>query len=65
MTQQRDRGAQNITAVSVIGIILAIIGGILFPIYGELIFGAIAVIGVLMVIGAMIYASIAIGRGHR
>lgn len=66
---KRDTGTRNLTALFVIGIILALIGftGLGFTPLGESVtgWGILAGVGLFMVIGGILYVTIAVGRGHR
>jgi hypothetical protein len=64
-----DKGTKKLTALFVIGVIIALIGfvGIGFKPLGESVvgWGVLAGIGLFMVIGGIIWVTIAVGRGHR
>ena len=64
-----DKGTQKLTALFVIGIILALIGftGMGFTPLGESVvgWGVLAGIGLFMVIAGILYVTVAVGRGHR
>jgi heme/copper-type cytochrome/quinol oxidase subunit 4 len=64
-----DKGTKKLTALFVIGIILALIRftGMGFTPLGESVvgWGVLAGIGLFMVIGGILWVSIAVGRGHR
>ena len=64
-----DKGTKKLTALFVIGVIIALIGfvGISFTPLGESVvgWGVLAGIGLFMVIGGIIGVTIAVGRGHR
>jgi hypothetical protein len=64
-----DSGTKKLTALFVIGIILALIGivGIGFTPLGESVvgWGVLAGVGLFIVIAGIIYVTIVVGRGHR
>jgi hypothetical protein len=64
-----DRGTKKLTALFVIGVIIALIGfvGIGFTPLGESVvgWGVLAGIGVFMIIAGILWVTIAVGRGHR
>jgi heme/copper-type cytochrome/quinol oxidase subunit 4 len=69
MSYRTDSGTKKLTALFVIGIILALIGfvGMGFTPLGESVvgWGVLAGIGLFIVIGGIIWVTIAVGRGHR
>ncbi len=64
-----DKGTKKLTALFVIGVIIALIGfvGIGFTLLGESVvgWGVVAGIGIFMIIGGILWVTIAVGRGHR
>ena len=64
-----DKGTKKLTALFVIGVIIALIGfvGIGFTPLGESVvgWGVVAGIGIFMIIGGILWVTIAVGRGHR